>query len=120
MANEKAYGLLINYHYCTGCHSCEVSCQMEHDLPVDRKGIVVQKIGPWQLSEDKWQFDFVPKPTDLCDLCADRTAKGKKPLCVKHCQAMVMQYGPVDELTAKFDGKTPFAVFVPKAGVVAE
>ena len=46
MANEKAYGLLINYHYCTGCHSCEVSCQMEHDLPVDRKGIVVQKIGP--------------------------------------------------------------------------
>ena len=115
MANDKAYGLLINYHYCTGCH-----CQMEHNLPIDRKGITLQKIGPWQIDEDKWQFDYVPVPTDLCDLCSDRTSKGKRPLCVKHCQAMVMQYGPVDELVARFDGKTPFTIFVPKAGVVVE
>ena len=32
MADDKAYGLLINYEFCTGCHSCEVSCQMEHGL----------------------------------------------------------------------------------------
>ena len=116
MANEKAYGLLINYEFCTGCHSCEVSCQMEHDLPVDRWGIKIQKVGPWHIEGDRYQYDFVPVPTDQCNLCAERTAKGKKPLCVKHCQSLVMQYGPVDELVANFDGKTKYALFVPKAG----
>ena len=93
MADDKAYGLLINYEFCTGCHSCEVSCQMEHGLPVDRWGIKIQKIGPWQIDGDAYQYDFVPVPTDQCDLCAERTAKGKKPLCVKHCQSLAMRYG---------------------------
>ena len=44
--NAKPMGLLINYEFCTGCHSCEVSCQMEHDLPVDRWGIKLAKVGP--------------------------------------------------------------------------
>ena len=35
------YGLLINYDYCTGCHSCEVACQQEHDFPEDKCGIKV-------------------------------------------------------------------------------
>ncbi len=115
---DRPHGLLINYQFCTGCHSCEVSCQMEHDLPVDRWGIKIQKIGPWKIEEDKYQYDFVPVPTDQCDLCEDRTAKGKKPLCVKHCQSLVMQYGPVDELVANFDGKSPYAIFVPKSGTI--
>ena len=118
MADDKAYGLLINYEFCTGCHSCEVSCQMEHGLPVDRWGIKIQKIGPWQIDGDAYQYDFVPVPTDQCDLCAERTAKGKKPLCVKHCQSLAMRYGPVDELVRNFDGSTKVAVFVPKAGTV--
>lgn len=118
MSNDVAYGLLINYEFCTGCHSCEVSCQMEHDLPVDRWGIKLQKIGPWKISEDNYQYDFVPIPTDQCDLCAERTSKGKKPLCVKHCQSLVMQYGPVKELIEKADGKTKYTVFVPKAGTI--
>jgi Fe-S-cluster-containing dehydrogenase component len=35
------YGLLINYDYCTGCHSCEVACQQEHDFPAGKNGIMV-------------------------------------------------------------------------------
>jgi len=93
---------------------------MEHGLPVDRWGIKIQTIGPWEISKDVYQYDFVPVPTDQCNLCAERTAKGKKPLCVKHCQSLVMEYGTVEELTAKIDGKTKFALFVPKAGAVAE
>ena len=91
---------------------------MEHDLPVDRWGIKIAKVGPWQIAEDEYQYDFVPIPTDQCDLCTARTAKGKKPLCVKHCQSLVMEYGPVDELVANFDGKTKYTIFVPKAGTV--
>lgn len=116
MVGEKMRGLLINYEFCTGCHSCEVSCQMEHDLSVDRWGIKIQKIGPWHIGGDDYQYDFVPVPTDQCDLCIDRTTKGKKPLCVKHCQSLVMRYGPVDDLLAHFDGTSKFALFVPRAG----
>jgi anaerobic dimethyl sulfoxide reductase subunit B (iron-sulfur subunit) len=119
MTKEVAYGLLINYEYCTGCHSCEVSCQMEHDLPVDRWGIKIQKVGPWQIAESTYQYDFVPVPTDQCDLCAARTGKGKKPLCVKHCQSLVMEYGTVSELAQKIDGKTKTVLFVPKSGTIA-
>lgn len=111
------YGLLINYEYCTGCHSCEVSCQMEHDLPVNRWGIKVYKVGPWEIEDGKFQYDFVPVPTDQCDLCAGRVASGKKPLCVKHCQAFVMQYGRVSELVESFSGNSKYAIFVPKSGL---
>jgi len=113
---DKAYGLLINYEYCTGCKSCEMSCSVEHDIPIGRFGIKVEQVGPWQISKKQWQNDYVPIPTDECDLCADRVAKGKKPLCVKHCQSLVMEYGAVEDLAKKIDGKTKNVLYVPKAG----
>lgn len=107
------HGLLIEYAFCTGCHSCEVACQMEHGFPVDRWGIKLSEIGPWQINDDKWQYSFVPIPTDQCDLCADRVAKGKVPTCVKHCQSKVMAFGTLDELAEQMKGKTNMALFVP-------
>ncbi|RLF04803.1 MAG: oxidoreductase, partial [Thermoprotei archaeon] len=32
------YGLLIDYEYCTGCHTCEVACKQEHNLQPDQWG----------------------------------------------------------------------------------
>lgn len=107
-------GLLINYQFCTGCHTCEVACQMEHKLPIDQWGIKLAEIGPWQISEEKWQYEFVPIPTDQCDLCADRVAKGKKPTCVKHCQSLVMDYGSIEELSKKMAGNPKMVLFAPK------
>ena len=34
-------GLLIDYQYCTGCHTCEVACQQEHNYPAGKFGITV-------------------------------------------------------------------------------
>lgn len=117
---NKAYGLLINYEYCTGCKSCEMACSVEHGIPIGKFGIKLEQVGPWQISEKRWQNDCVPVPTDMCDLCAARVAKGKKPTCVKHCQADVMEYGPVDELAAKIaQAKTKYVLFVPKAGTAS-
>ena len=31
--STKEYGLFINFDYCTGCHTCEIACKKEHDLP---------------------------------------------------------------------------------------
>lgn len=100
------YGILIDYDWCTGCYSCDISCQVEHSFPVGQTGIRVQEIGPWQIEGEQWQYSFLPVPTDQCDLCEERTATGKAPTCVKHCQAQCMTYGELEKL-AKELGKKP-------------
>jgi Fe-S-cluster-containing dehydrogenase component len=32
---KEKKGLLIDYHYCTGCHSCEVAYQQKHGFLKD-------------------------------------------------------------------------------------
>lgn len=100
------YGLLIDYEYCTGCESCVVACKETHDFPVGKWGIRVFDDGPWQKDDSGeggncFNWNKIPVPTDLCDLCADRVAKGKDPACVHHCLAFCMDFGPVEELAAK-------------------
>ena len=41
-------GLLIDNEYCTGCHSCEVACKNEKELPLGQWGIKVLELGPWK------------------------------------------------------------------------
>lgn len=101
-------GLLIEYDYCTGCHTCEVACMQENNLPVGKWGIKVNEI-VLENFDDRIEIDYFPFPTDLCNLCARRTAEGRMPSCVKHCQAGCMKYGPVDEL-AQYMARTPKTV----------
>lgn len=108
------YGLLIDYEYCTGCEVCQVSCSEEHDYPVGKWGIRVYDDGPWEIEEHRYNFNKIAAPTDLCDLCADRTATGKEPVCVHHCLANVMTYGTVEELAKKLDGKSKQVLWVPQ------
>jgi len=107
-------GLLIDYYFCTGCHVCEVACSAEHDIPIGQMGIKVMEVGPWQISEDKWQLNYVPIPTELCNLCEERVALGKLPTCVHHCQADVMRYGSIEELTEEMQGASHQVLFVPR------
>lgn len=106
------YGLLIDYEYCTGCQSCEVSCKMEHDFPVGKWGIKVYDDGPWEINSKKFNWNKVPVPTDLCNLCAERTVHEREPICVHHCLANVMHYGTVEELSAMMDGSIKQVLFV--------
>ena len=97
---DGKYGILVDYDWCTGCHSCEMACQMEHGFPIGQSGVQVCTMGPWLIEGETWQYDFAPIFGDQCDLCADRTAKGELPTCVHHCQANCMTYGTLDELSA--------------------
>lgn len=106
--------LLINYRYCTGCHTCEVACQMEHNLPTDQWGIKLATVGPWEIRTDVYEFDNVPIPTDQCNLCAERTANGKEPTCVKHCWSKVIKYGTVEELAPLMEGNPKMVLFTPQ------
>ena len=96
-------GLLIEYEYCTGCHSCEVACKQEHNYPAGKGGIYLNEI----ITElpDKLRIDYLPFPTEFCNLCAARTSNGEQPACVKHCQAGCMWYGSITELTKLMEDK---------------
>ncbi|MDR2672304.1 MAG: hypothetical protein LBC35_03240 [Coriobacteriales bacterium] len=124
-----ANGLLIHYDWCSGCKSCEMACQMKQDLPLGQWGIKVLEDGPWPLdakdlrsekfyaatedkkaadieiegsiSHGKMHWTYIPEPTELCDLCGDLTAKGEVPRCVQTCQARVMEYGSLSELSSR-------------------
>lgn len=103
--------IMIDYDYCTGCHSCEIACQQEHGLNPDQYGIRLTKIGPDQIKERKWQLDFVPVTTDRCDKCAERQSKGKLPLCVQSCQAGCMRVGTIEELAPFIAESKKYAIF---------
>ncbi len=94
------YALLIDYKYCTGCHACEVSCRNEHDIPLEEWGIKINEMGPVKMN-GSWLWDYVPVPSDLCDLCAERVSEGKDPACVHHCLAACMELVPMNELSQK-------------------
>lgn len=99
-------GLLVNYEWCSGCHTCEIACQMENKLPVGQYGIKVSQVGPWQYSEKGWVYDFVPSLTDQCTLCASRVAEGKVPACEQHCQAHCIKFVTPEEAVSEMSGKS--------------
>jgi len=106
-------GLLIQYEYCTGCHTCEVACKQEHSYPVGKWGIKVNEF----ITEgaERIRIDYLPFPTEFCDLCASRTKEGELPSCVKHCQGTCMIYGPIDELTRAMENQPRSVLFTPRA-----
>lgn len=104
------YALLIDYEFCSGCETCVVACKEEHDLPVGKWGIRVLDDGPWQKNDSGDQgncfnWNKIPVPTDLCDLCEERIAVGKRPTCVHHCQADVIRFGTLEEMAKEMARK---------------
>ena len=113
MGVKKA--LLIDYEFCLGCSECETACMQAHDCGPDMMGIKVTKLGPWKTRDGAWQYEFVPIPTDWCDLCSERVNKGNRPACVRHCQYGVITYGSIDELVSFVKTKPKMMLFTPKS-----
>jgi Fe-S-cluster-containing dehydrogenase component len=104
-------GLLIDYNFCTGCLSCEVACQQEHNFPVGQCGI---KVTEYVMNTPKGMtINYLPFPTDMCDLCGARTQAGLLPSCVKHCQASCMRYGSVVDLVSELEKRPKMVLFKP-------
>lgn len=113
------FGLLIDYDMCTGCHSCEVACKEEHGFGQGKWGIRVFDDGPWQKFDGddqgkNFNWNKIPVPTDLCDGCAARVAEGRKPTCMHHCLADVIEFGPLSELAEKLVRKPKQVLWVIK------
>ena len=111
--SNNTYGLMIDYEYCTGCHSCEVACKKEHDLAVGQWGIKLLPYGPTKKPDGKYELKYIPLPTAQRDLCEDRVAMGKLPTCVHHCQSRTMSWGTLKELAQEMEGRTNCVLFTP-------
>ncbi len=77
-------------------------------------GIKVLQDGPRPLENGKYEYNYLPMPTSLCNLCEERLKAGKKPSCVQHCQSVIMRYGPVEELAKQMNDKAHVVMFTPK------
>jgi len=106
-------GLLIEYEYCTGCHTCEVACKQENDFPAGKWGIKLNEIVT-ELTDGKIRIDYMPFLSEYCNLCAARTGNGEQPACVKHCPAGCMMYGTISELAKAMEDKPRSVIFAPK------
>jgi len=109
----KGDALFIDYEYCSGCKSCEIACRNEHDFKRGQWGIRVLEDKPWQLDDGSWNWNYIPLPSNLCDLCADKVSRGEEPSCVMHCQAKVIEFGTYDELVAKMADKPKTMIIRP-------
>ena len=106
------FGLLINYDFCTGCLTCEVACQQEHNYPPGRSGMKVRDY-VMKGRKNRVSVVYLPFPTDLCVLCAARTRAGEQPACVKHCQASCMRYGLISKLAEEMGKRPKMVLFKP-------
>ena len=105
-------GLFINYDYCTGCQSCAVACQQEHDFPAGKNGIQVTEYE--YETHTKVSIDNLPFLTDLCDLCINRHQEGQEPACVKHCQSRCMKFGYFSDLVAEMEERPKMVLYAPR------
>ena len=103
------YGLLIDYEFCTGCRACELACKQEHDRPDGERGIYVNRVEPEITGGRLYYFPF---PTDNCNLCGKRIARGLKPACEQHCWAGVMKLGTIGDLAEQMQQKPKTVLWV--------
>ncbi len=108
--------VLVDYYYCTGCHTCEIACAVSHDLPTEQAGVVLSHIGPWESSRGPWQDDYLPFWTKNCDLCqGGQAAHDGAPMCVHHCQAQCIKMGEAQDLARELAERPNQALYLIEA-----
>ena len=95
--------------------SAAVAEHEEKGLSLDEWGIKVNEVGPAKFSDGKWEWDYIPAPSRLCNLCEERIEEGKIPLCELHCLAAVIKVVPAEEATKLISENTEgkMAIYIP-------
>ncbi|WP_298444115.1 DMSO/selenate family reductase complex B subunit [uncultured Ferrimonas sp.] len=84
---RKVDGLVhIDQAVCIGCQSCSRACP--YGAP---------------------QFDTQRGVMTKCDGCFDRIGSGRKPTCVESCPLRALDFGPIEELRAKYGSNADIA-----------
>lgn len=78
--------VIVNQDVCIGCRYCEMRCP--YGAP---------------------QFDDEKNVMSKCDGCLDRLEQGLNPVCVDSCPQRAIEFGPIDELRAKYGNQCDIA-----------
>ncbi|WBA81054.1 DMSO/selenate family reductase complex B subunit [Endozoicomonas sp. GU-1] len=78
--------VVVNADVCVGCRYCEMACP--YGAP---------------------QFDAEKKVMTKCDGCFDRVEQGKQPICIESCPLRALDFGPIEELRAKYGTEADIA-----------
>ena len=84
------YGLLVDISLCVGCHTCEITCKQENNVPFGKRWIHVAQIGPKRV-DGRLRMEFIPFMSDECTLCRHRIDKGLEPACVSNCPTRALK-----------------------------
>ena len=71
--------VLVDEEKCIGCGTCAIVCP--YNAP---------------------KVDEEIKKAVRCDMCADRVAEGKQPICVEACPLRALDFGEISELRQKY------------------
>lgn len=77
--DEKTGAVLVDEAKCKGCKKCWDACP--YGAP---------------------RFSVSTGVMKKCTMCADRLEEGKLPVCVETCITRALDFGPIDELKAKY------------------
>jgi Fe-S-cluster-containing dehydrogenase component len=83
MSTKRQHALMVESARCIGCHSCEVACKLEHDLPAGPRPVKVIQIGPLEC-ESGLTMRYESVTCFHCD----------RPACVTACPTGAMQKRP--------------------------
>ena len=78
--------VVVDGNVCVGCRYCEMTCP--YGAP---------------------QFNPEKKIMTKCDGCFDRVDQGKKPICIESCPLRALDFGPIEELRAKYGDNADMA-----------
>ena len=78
--------VLLDADKCIGCRYCE-----------------------WTCPYSAMQFDTASGLMSKCDFCSDLIDAGEAPVCVTSCPQRCLDFGPVNELRAKYGGNVTVA-----------
>lgn len=109
------YGFLVDANNCIGCRTCAVACKdaNSYELGVGFREVRTYVTGAYP-EVRQYNVSFVdasprtaPKTgeTCKCDFCAAIRGEGEQPACVAACPMRAIEWGDLDEIRAKHDGK---------------
>lgn len=100
--------ILTNLRLCFGCWTCAMGCQQGKKLADDEWILKVNTVGHSSGAIDEpvgtypnLKMSWVPYAFPTCNLCKERTDRGKEPYCTYNCPSYARTYGDLDDPTSK-------------------
>lgn len=83
--------VMMDYHRCLGCRYCMAAC------PYGARSFNFRDPRPFIKEENREYPTREKGVVEKCNFCAERLAKGLKPVCVAACRAGALVFGDLDD-----------------------